>query len=632
MKPRRRSGILPLPAAAVVLVSAAAASAFPGTMAAAQDSAAPTAGTGPAAAAPTIRVVTLDGVRALKARTVVAAAAKAAVGKPGERVVIQAATKAVTALYRERGYPVAQVVDAEVTPEGVLRLTIVEGRVRRIVVRGNKKTRTGTILEALGTRQGDAYNENGVRDDRNRLARLGLFNDVTVTAQVPGAVDEPLPGAEPDEGDKTRGSGGDPATAPPPAAGQAGAKSGAPTGGVGQTAPAAGGTVVTLPVPPPAPATPPAEPAGPVAAAPLPPDEDRVGDVDLVVRVQERQTANIAATVGYSDAIGAVGFVDLSELNLGGRAQRVGAQWQRASSSFFDPNGNLQRGDSRQAYNFSYERPALGLRSTALSLNLYNQNTVFLPYFTGANYTIRTFEKRNGATARVGRALGRNLTGYLTARHDQVGYDFFALQNQYLGDGSDITPFTRMDLVQAANGRVGALGMVLVADRRDAADNPRRGFLNSLTLEDSNRLLGGNRLFRQATLDLRQYLPLTTAKKGPVFAARVMLGLSSGDVPLPEQYFLGGFDTLRGYELFSVYGDRMITGSAEVRAPVSAGVVGVGFIDVGNAWTNGQKLGSGGVKAGIGAGLRFLSPIGPIRFDAAYGDRFRTYVSLGQSF
>ena len=584
----------------------------------------------------TVRVVTVEGVHSLSPRSVVAAAAKVSTGHEGSREILVAVTKAVTDLYRQRGYPVAQVVSAEVSPEGVLRLVVAEGRVRHIVVRGNRKTRTATILEALGTRPGDAYNEDAVRDDRSRLARLGLFNDVTITAQVPGAVDEVPPGmtaaeaAEKKTGSRDTdknasagapASGADTATAPPPSGGEAGAKSGVPAGAVGTAAPTAGGTVQTVPV------NPPVVPLNP--AEPLPPGEDRVGDIDLVVRVQERQTANIAATVGYSDGTGAVGFVDLSELNLGGSGKRIAAQWQRASNSYVDAGGNVQRGDSRQAFNVSFERPALGLHSTAWSLEVYNQNTVFLPYFSGVNYTIRTFEKRDGATARIGRALNRHVTGYLTARHDTVGYDFYALENSYAN--ADLNTLPDPTLILKANGRVGALGFVLIGDGRDAADNPHQGYLRSLTVEDSSKLLDGSRLFRQATLDVRQYIPLSKSKNGPVFASRLLTGLSSGDVPLPEQYFLGGYELLRGYELYSLYGTKILLGSAELRAPLSTGVQGVAFVDAGNAWQPNARFGSS-LKAGAGVGLRFLSPIGPIRFDAAYGDQLRTYVSLGQSF
>ena len=113
---------------------------------------------------------------------------------------------------------------------------------------------------------------------------------------------------------------------------------------------------------------------------------------------------------------------------------------------------------------------------------------------------------------------------------------------------------------------------------------------------------------------------------------RLLGGTSTGDVPLSEQFFLGGFELLRGYEFFSVRGDKMALGSAEVRVPLGADTAGVLFVDAGNAWLPGQNVSASGLKVGGGVGLRFQSPLGPIRFDLAFGNRSRTYISLGQSF
>ena len=103
-------------------------------------------------------------------------------------------------------------------------------------------------------------------------------------------------------------------------------------------------------------------------------------------------------------------------------------------------------------------------------------------------------------------------------------------------------------------------------------------------------------------------------------------------MPLSEQFFLGGFDMLRGYDLFSVRGDRMFLATTEVRVPMGNGLQGVVFTEVGNAWKPETDLSLSGLRSSFGIGLRFLSPIGPIRLDAAYGSRFQTYISLGQSF
>lgn len=549
--------------------------------------------------------------------------------------VVRSLADAVRAYYTERGYTLARVVGAEVDAQGTLTLTVTEGRIRSVRVKGNSRTRTRTVQSAIALGVGDVYNEKKAAQDRTRLARLGIFADVSVAPQV-GSDDEPKTKSKPAP------STGPTAPAPIPGPTNPTTDPATPV----QSAPVAPPPTPTetpeqTPAPPPdatapqppAPATPPAEPlpeAQPIV--PLPTD---VGEVDLVVRVQERSTGNVAATVGYADGAGAVGFVDLSEGNLFGTAHRASLQWQRTTQSRFRDDGTVERGDSRSAFEFGYEIPSLRPGSLAFGADVYNKNTVFLPFFAGGQETIRTYERRRGVRARVGTLLGGtgggSTTGlFLTTRRDEVGYDTIPdrVSNVPIND------------VLNSRGTIGAFGLQLLADGRDVVDNPARGYRHTFSFEQSARgLFGGNRAFRQFTLDLRQYTPLLIGRPNPdpkkpvpVLAARVLTGVITGDVPLSEQYFLGGFDLLRGYDLFSIRGERMILATVEGRVPLSPGLQGVVFSDAGNAWRTGQRLGARDLRASVGLGLRFLSPIGPIRLDAAYGSRFQTYVSLGQSF
>jgi outer membrane protein insertion porin family len=555
--------------------------------------------------APVIRAVLVSGNKALPTSVVSDAAAKAIFGKPGDDAAIRAAVLAVVQAYRDRNFPVAQVISTEVSPDGVLRLVIAEGTVRRVIVRGNTRTRTGVILNALSTRQGDVYRSDRAKDDRNRLARLGIFADVVISPVVPGELDESDPAKPAEDGNPASNT-----TASP-----AGTSKG--TDGTGS-----GGA-------PPVPALPPSGDRAAKAAAPpvpaVPPlgtDEDVIGLVDVVVRVKEVKTGNVAATVGYMDGTGLNGFVDLSENNLAGSAQRVAVQWQRLSLVSIDRFGNQRSEDSRQAFSASFSQPALSPRSLAYGIDVYNKQTVFLPFFSRNQDTIRNYETRRGASARVGRFISNNAAIYLSARNDRVGYDDFSQIPRDLN-----APF---GLLNEANATVGALGLNLVLDGRNDADNPRSGYLNSLIVEQAGSFLGGNRSFGQARADLRQYIALRSGATPPVLAMRLLGGTSyGGNVPLPEYFFLGGFDLLRGYNLYSIYGDRMVLGSAELRAPLSEGLQGVLFVDSGSAFRSGQSF---SLRTGVGVGLRFLTPIGPIRVDVAQGSRLQTYVSLGQSF
>jgi outer membrane protein insertion porin family len=542
---------------------------------------------------PIVRSVSIVNSRAVPTAELAAAARRAAEGKPGDSDTIRAAVDAVLGVYRKRGFTVAQVIEAEVSEDGTLTLKIAEGTIRRILVRGNTRTKTRTIMAALTTRVGDTYRADRVAEERERLSRLGIFGQVQIGAEVPGAASE------------TESDGKAATSAPRPA---------------------------DPPDPP--------DPKAPLVVAPITPIEDPVGQVDLVVRVQEQPTVNIAATIGYSDGTGAVGFVDVAENNLFGTAQRVSLTWQRTAQTAFNSDGSLVTSDSRSAFSVAYLLPSLRPGRLGVGLDIYDSNTVFLPFFAGGQETIRSYERRKGARMHVGTAVNSKFTAAVTARRDEVGYD--PIPNR-------LNP--PVDELARADGTIGALGVELILDGRDAADNPRRGFRHTLAVERAASFFGGNRTFTQGTLDLRYYTPIGRRRVAAdrdrnegspaggdrremptVFAIRALGGTTDGDVPLSEQFFLGGFDLLRGYDLFSVRGDRMLLATAEVRVPLGNGLQGVAFTELGNAWAPETKVSFSDLRSSVGIGLRFLSPIGPIRLDVAYGSRFQTYISLGQSF
>lgn len=568
-----------------------------------------------------IRNVVVTGAKVIPAQEV-ANAARAVVGRQGTSQTLREAVTSIVGLYRRRGFVMAQVTDLDVADDGQLRVTVAEGTIRQIILRGNRRTRARTLRAVLALHPGEVYQESAVRADRERLARLGIFADVTITPRVPGSPD-PLDDVP---SDKTA-----PAPAPSDPIGEG--KTATPPSDPTPVPPAP-----TNPETPPQTPTPsgnqtpdgtPPAPTTPVPAEPLT-DPDDVGLVDVIVRIKERPTANIAATLGYTDNIGAVGFVNLSEDNLLGTAHRVAVQWQRTASTSFADDGSLVAGDSRSAFGLSYDVPALRRSDLSFGGEVYDKNTVFLPYFTGGRDTIRSYERRRGGRVRVGRALFGPVAGFLTARNDKVGYS--DLPNSLSPPRAD---------VEESRGTVGALGFGLVADGRDQVGSPQSGYLHSVSVESARPILGGSFTFTQLTLDLRQYTPLGSARLAPngkdklpvpVFATRLYGGASSGYVPLSELFYLGGYDLLRGYDLYSLRGESAFLGTAELRLPVGQGLQAVAFTDIGGVGQASHGYSPRGLRAGVGAGLRFASPIGPIRLDAAYGNRLQTYVSLGQSF
>ena len=129
------------------------------------------------------------------------------------------------------------------------------------------------------------------------------------------------------------------------------------------------------------------------------------------------------------------------------------------------------------------------------------------------------------------------------------------------------------------------------------------------------------------------------------------------DLPASERFFAGGDTTVRGFALdrlgtdetisasgFPAGGNGLIVLNAELRADVIAGIGAVGFLDAGNVFPRATDLDFGRLRVATGFGLRYQSPVGPIRIDLGFKldrrelapDRLERrsvlHISLGQAF
>ena len=115
-------------------------------------------------------------------------------------------------------------------------------------------------------------------------------------------------------------------------------------------------------------------------------------------------------------------------------------------------------------------------------------------------------------------------------------------------------------------------------------------------------------------------------------------------VPESLKWRAGGDDSVRGYEYRSLGplvdgavggGTALLTGSAELARPISASMPslwGAVFVDIGNA---ADSFGELDPVLGTGVGLRWRSPVGPLRLDLAYGrevSQWRLHFSIGIAF
>jgi outer membrane protein assembly complex protein YaeT len=180
------------------------------------------------------------------------------------------------------------------------------------------------------------------------------------------------------------------------------------------------------------------------------------------------------------------------------------------------------------------------------------------------------------------------------------------------------------------NGTLNALGFDIQHSTADNLLNPHRGYQIAFHAEQAGRFLPGTFNYDSAAIDGRHYLPmgdrLVLATRGQIRSI-VAVGDSDTNVPFAKKYFLGGATSIRGWGTYEVSplseglpigGDSLVEGSAELRAVLHGNIGGVAFLDTGNVWPGAWGVNLDDLRYAIGSGLRYATPIGPIRFDFGY--------------
>ncbi len=171
---------------------------------------------------------------------------------------------------------------------------------------------------------------------------------------------------------------------------------------------------------------------------------------------------------------------------------------------------------------------------------------------------------------------------------------------------------------------------------------PRRAHRLSFSVSGTDEILGSDTAFMQLESTGKVILPLWTT-------ARLLVRGEVGwtikedfkDLPFSVRYFAGGDDSVRGYDYKSLGptdadgivtgGVDKLTGSIELDQQVYGRWSVAAFVDIGNAFDTFNNM---SLKTGVGAGIRWYSPLGPIRFDIGVPldeapDSFRIHVTLG---
>ncbi len=316
--------------------------------------------------------------------------------------------------------------------------------------------------------------------------------------------------------------------------------------------------------------------------------------MNLKVTVKERPTGTFGVGAGYSTQDRIVGMVQISQNNLFGRGEQVKVEGMLGSIS--------------HRFRANFTEPYLFDRPLSLGIDAFNWERLYTEYT----------RKSTGGDLR----LSHPLMWQYTRLFWMYRYEYVSL--------SDLGP--NPDPLISAAAKIHSTSATSLTFRRDSRDSlfaPTKGSDNSVSVEMAG--LGGAVAFLRYVAESGWYFPLRWGCVGLLHARVGYMGaLPWGDLPIYEKFYLGGIDSIRGFKYADISprdpafanervgGDRFIQLNSEYRFPLltKLGVMGTIFFDAGNVYGPGEVQPF--LRPTTGFGLRWFSPMGPLRVEWGY--------------
>lgn len=332
---------------------------------------------------------------------------------------------------------------------------------------------------------------------------------------------------------------------------------------------------------------------------------------DVMVTLKEGNAGAVEFGLGYGDYEKYRGFLDVSYRNLFGMNRQgslrieLSSLEERFILNYYEP--------------WFLERP-LPLRVLALREDRKEKNID-----TGEiNYRLRRHTLTGG--------VERNIAETLKA---ELYYEFSVVKT------FDVKPDVILSREDTGTLAISAIRPGLIYDTRDNPFDPRNGLLAGLTIKAASGLLLSETDFIKVMMNASLYKGLS---RRSVLAISLRTGIAQGfastrDLPLVERFFLGGRNTVRGYEQDTLGpkgsdgtptgGNAFLAANLELRTYIGKGFSFVTFVDGGNVW---HKIGDMNLslKYTAGVGLRYNTPVGPLRIDYGHKLMRETGESTGE--
>ncbi len=315
---------------------------------------------------------------------------------------------------------------------------------------------------------------------------------------------------------------------------------------------------------------------------------------DLNIKVIEKQTGNLSLGGGFSSDDGPFVTASVTERNLFGKGQtgkisgNISDETVLFNFSFFEPyifdsrisgGFDIYKHDKEWDY---YDKEAVGFILRA-GYRLFNYTRI------GINYNFENYDITNVQSAFTTMTPGSFLT-------------------------SSIKPFINYD-------------------SRNDIFLPTEGSSHKFSIEYAGEFLGGEIDYTKYLAETGVYFPLFWILTGGLHAEVGFLDDRTGpfiDIDY-EKFYLGGMNSIRGFDKYDISGkregdiidrggDKYIQFNAEVTFPFAEKykVAGVFFYDRGDVYLRGEDFDLGDQYSSFGTGIRWNSPMGPIRLEYAW--------------
>lgn len=382
---------------------------------------------------------------------------------------------------------------------------------------------------------------------------------------------------------------------------------------------------------------------------PEPEEGEEPGTLNINIPVVEKNTGSFNIGLGYSQSKKLVGSLKIGDTNFMGTGQAVSATWEQGTKSGFK---------GKESWEITYNNPWIDKKHTNFDVSLYNK---LIYRFSNGSFgssalenNVDYGERHKGITVDFARPLTKDkkISAMLGFKFDDVETNPNLLAEKEL-----------YKIIQ--NGQVSAVNLSFDNDTRDLKSSPKEGAYKSISFEYGHikgteyqkaefdntfykKEMSGN--YWKSVAELRLFHALRKKSEQeilkfkdlrPSLAFRARAGVAGGELPFFEQFFVGGTDTLRGYEDDRFWGKYIVSSTLEYRHPIFDYFTLVGFLDYGDAWGNKKFETYRDLKQsdkfkghfGYGIGGRFNTPLGAMSLDWGFSkEGNKLHFSMGQSF